>query len=146
MTNKERKQKDSVLFKACEECVADAGKENDELVGKIFDFMFEEYDSKGKPWSYDIIDALIEGFDEYAKAKERESVEFRELDGVYFRVKRNEKWQNICFSDMTEDEMKEVMKGRTLEWTQQLAIIMAQQLRKLGDMFDIMPTGSDEDE
>ena len=26
------------------------------------------------------------------------------LDGVYFRVKRNGKWDNICFSDLTEDE------------------------------------------
>lgn len=28
----------------------------------------------------------------------------RNLDGVYFRVKRNNKFENICFSDMTEDE------------------------------------------
>lgn len=26
----------------------------------------------------------------------------RNLDGVYFRVERDGKWQNICFSDLTK--------------------------------------------
>lgn len=28
----------------------------------------------------------------------------RELDGCYFRIQRDGKWQNICFSDLTEIE------------------------------------------
>lgn len=40
----------------------------------------------------------------------------RELDGIYFRVKRNEKYENICFSDLTEIERDEVCKDRPAEW------------------------------
>ncbi len=55
----------------------------------------------------------------------------RNLDGVYFRVKRNEKWENICFSDLTEDEMKEVMTGRSKEWLKSLCIILGQVIRRI---------------
>ena len=61
----------------------------------------------------------------------------RELDGVYFRVKRNGKWGNVCFSDMTHDERKEVLGQRTTEWWMALAGIMADTLREVGDKFDI---------
>lgn len=30
-------------------------------------------------------------------------MEFRNLDGIYFRVQRNNKLQFICFSDLTEE-------------------------------------------
>ena len=36
----------------------------------------------------------------------------RNLDGCYFRIKRNEKWQNICFSDLSDSERSSVMNGR----------------------------------
>ena len=29
----------------------------------------------------------------------------RNLDGVYFRVQRDGKWGNTCFSDLTQEEM-----------------------------------------
>ena len=31
----------------------------------------------------------------------------RNLDGIYYRVKRDGTWETICFSDMTEQEMRE---------------------------------------
>ena len=40
----------------------------------------------------------------------------RNLDGVYFRVKRGNKYESICFSDLTEVEQDEVMTGRSEEW------------------------------
>ncbi|MCZ9312052.1 MAG: hypothetical protein O0V67_01620 [Methanocorpusculum sp.] len=39
----------------------------------------------------------------------------RELCGVYYRVERDGKWQNICFSDMTPDEMDEHLSKMTYE-------------------------------
>lgn len=39
----------------------------------------------------------------------------RNLDWVYFRVYRDGKWQNICFSDMTQEERDEVTEGRNAE-------------------------------
>ena len=30
----------------------------------------------------------------------------RNLDGIYFRVQRDGKWGNTCFSDLTQEEME----------------------------------------
>ena len=40
----------------------------------------------------------------------------RSLDGVYFRVKRDDKWQNICFTDLTNEETNTILKDRTEVW------------------------------
>ena len=40
----------------------------------------------------------------------------RNLDGVYFRVKRDDKWQNICFTDLTNEETNTILKDRTEVW------------------------------
>lgn len=61
----------------------------------------------------------------------------RNLDGVYFRVKRGGKWGNVCFSDMTPEERDEVIKDRPVEWWKMLAYILADTLRSIGDQFDI---------
>lgn len=63
--------------------------------------------------------------------------EIRELDGVYFRVERDGKWQNICFTDLTEKERDEVLKERTPEWLVSLCRRLADVVRELGDTFDI---------
>ena len=70
----------------------------------------------------------------------------RNLDGVYFRVKRNGEWQNICFSDLTEDEMNKVMENRGEEWLKQMCRILAKSLKDLGDQFDIVCGDGDDDE
>lgn len=63
----------------------------------------------------------------------------RNLDGVYFREKNeDDKWDNICFSDMTEDQMRRQMKGRSEEWLKSMCIILAKALREIGDQFDIV--------
>lgn len=62
----------------------------------------------------------------------------RNLDGVYFRIKRDGEWQNICFSDLTEDEREDVGQGRTAEWWKSLAYRMADSLKEIGDTFDIV--------
>ena len=33
----------------------------------------------------------------------------RNLDTCYFRAKRDGKWENLCFTDLTEEEQKEVL-------------------------------------
>ena len=34
----------------------------------------------------------------------------RELDGIYYRVERDGKWCNRCFTDLTTDEQEEMIK------------------------------------
>ena len=62
----------------------------------------------------------------------------RNLDGCYFRVQRGGKWQNICFSDLTDEERADVCEGRSAEWLQSLACHLAGCLRTIGDKFDIL--------
>ena len=61
----------------------------------------------------------------------------RNLDGVYFRVKRGEKYENICFSDMTEDERGKIMEDKPVEWLKAMCEILASTLRDIGDQFNI---------
>ena len=62
----------------------------------------------------------------------------RNLDGVYFRIKRDEKWQNICFSDLTEEEMDEVMEGRPIEWHKSMCRILGKTIKNIGDQLDLV--------
>ena len=68
----------------------------------------------------------------------------RNLDGVYFRVKRNGKWQNICFSDLTTKEMNEVLKDRNKTWLKELCKILGNTIHEIGEQLDIV-VGYEED-
>ena len=61
----------------------------------------------------------------------------RNLDGIYFRIQRDGKWTNVCFSDMIEVEMLEVLEGRNEAWLKNMCIILARTLRQIGDEFDL---------
>lgn len=61
----------------------------------------------------------------------------RDLDGIYFRVKRDGKWQNICFSDLTDEEMDIVLEGRDTEWLKSVCKILGRTIKHIGDKFDI---------
>jgi len=61
----------------------------------------------------------------------------RNLDGVYFRVKRGEKYDNVCFSDLTESERMEVLQGRSEEWLKELCCHLANTIREIGEEFNI---------
>lgn len=59
--------------------------------------------------------------------------EKRDLDGVYFRVNRDGKWMDICFSDLTKEERDTVCKGRDVFWLKSLCNILADTIYKMGD-------------
>ena len=46
------------------------------------------------------------------------------LDGIYFRVKRDGKWQSLCVSDITPEELKSVTK----DWDCNQLTIVAKEL------------------
>lgn len=62
----------------------------------------------------------------------------RNLDGVYFKVYRDGKWDNVCFSDLTQEEMENVMKNRDVDWLKSLCIQLGKTIRKIGDELDIV--------
>lgn len=70
----------------------------------------------------------------------------RDLDGVYFRVERDGKWEPICYTDMTEEERETVIAKRMRDWEPEeraaywknMANIMASTLRDVGDQLDLV--------
>lgn len=62
----------------------------------------------------------------------------RNLDGVYFRIKRDDEFQNICFSDLTDEEMDYVLKDKNIQWVSGLCKILGKTLKNIGDQLDIM--------
>ena len=57
----------------------------------------------------------------------------RELDGYYFRVKRDDRWQNICFSDLSQQEMEEVLENKGIEFCKSLCIGLGKRIHEIGD-------------
>ena len=70
----------------------------------------------------------------------------RNMDGVYFRVERDGRWQNVCFSDMTADERKAVVYDRMNErpfveqasYYRRLAELMADQLYDVAEQLGVV--------
>lgn len=62
--------------------------------------------------------------------------EIRDMDGIYFRVKRNGRWENICFSDLTLEEQDQMMQGRSEEWLKSMITILAECLYDAGEFVE----------
>lgn len=62
----------------------------------------------------------------------------RNLDGVYFRIERDGHWKNVCFSDLSDEEMEKVLKGQSNEWLFNMCKILGKTIRDIGDQLDIV--------
>lgn len=62
----------------------------------------------------------------------------RNLDGVYFRVNREDKWCNVCFSDLDDKEKIEVMQNKDEIWLKSLCITLGNSIKKIGDELDLV--------
>ena len=71
----------------------------------------------------------------------------RNLDGMYFRVKRDEKWRNVCISDMSDAELEEVVfKRADTRFLQGIIINLVHVIKEIGEQFNIVAGISEEDE
>lgn len=57
----------------------------------------------------------------------------RNLCGVYFRFGS----ENICFSDLTKEQMYEIMEDRDEEWLKSMCVHLGETIKSIGDEFDI---------
>lgn len=62
----------------------------------------------------------------------------RNLDGVCFRVKRDEKWEDICFTDLTQDERHFILEGKSDGWLKSMVLHLANVIESIGEDFDIV--------
>lgn len=70
----------------------------------------------------------------------------RDLDGIYFRVKRGQRWESVCFSDLTDEEMDKVLEGHTADWLKSTCKILGRTIRRIGDELEIVGWEEDEEE
>lgn len=68
----------------------------------------------------------------------------RELCGIYFRVKRDGKYENICFTDMTELEQRRAIYDFSQKDLRNMCIVLAGLVRNLGDIFDLSAAEGDD--
>lgn len=69
----------------------------------------------------------------------------RELDNIYFRVKRGKHWESVCFSDLSDEEMDKVLEGHSVEWLKSTCKILGRTIRDIGDSLDIAGWQKDEE-
>lgn len=62
----------------------------------------------------------------------------RNLDGIYFRVKRDGEFKNICFSDLTEEEIELKFNNQPAEWWKRVALHLKERINAIGEEFDIV--------
>lgn len=62
----------------------------------------------------------------------------RVLDCVYFRVERDGKFESVCFSDLTDEQMRAVLEDRTAGWLREMCVILGKRIREIGDQLDIV--------
>lgn len=62
----------------------------------------------------------------------------RNMDGAYFRVERNGKWQDVCFTDLTLEEIDKVIGERGAEWWKGLAIHLKDRINRIAEQLDLI--------
>lgn len=62
----------------------------------------------------------------------------RNLDGVYFRINRNDEWHSICFSDLTDQEMDVVLEDKSADYLKRMCKVLGHTIREIGNEFDIV--------
>lgn len=70
----------------------------------------------------------------------------RDLDGLYFRVKRNNRWESVFFSYLTDEEMDVVLEGHSVEWLKSTCKILGKTIRSIGYSLDICCGRENEEE
>jgi hypothetical protein len=72
----------------------------------------------------------------------------RNLSGVYIfdTLPGDKRRQPTCFEDCTQEKQQEWLDSLTTDALKNLAKMLGEKLRDLGDMFDIMSGSDDDDE
>lgn len=66
------------------------------------------------------------------------SIVHRDLDGYYFRIERNNKVDNFCWSDLTEEERYQVINGYSIDALKRFCVELGDVIRNIGDQLDLV--------
>ena len=70
----------------------------------------------------------------------------RNLDGAYFRVVRDGEPYNLSFTDLTKEEQNRLIENFDVIALKRMVLLMAEILRAVGDVFDIISSGRKEED
>lgn len=62
----------------------------------------------------------------------------RNLTGMYFRLKRNDKYENIDFTDLSEEEMKNVIQRFDKDALIRMCVILGMKIKYIGNQLDLV--------
>ena len=62
----------------------------------------------------------------------------RNLDGIYLRIKRDGKYEAVCLSDMTKEELEANLREDKGAWLKGAVIHLALTLHEIGEMCDLV--------
>ena len=61
----------------------------------------------------------------------------RNLSGIFFREKIGEKWENVCFEELSEESQNRILSEKNPEFIKNLAKILGKTLVEIGDQFNL---------
>lgn len=61
----------------------------------------------------------------------------RNLSGIYFREKIGDKWENVCFEELSEESQDRILAEKNPEFIKNLAKMLAKTINEIGNQFDI---------
>lgn len=67
-----------------------------------------------------------------------DSIVHRDLDGYYFRIERNGKVDNFCWSDMTEEERYKMIERYDVDALKRFCVGLGNVIRNIGDQLDLV--------
>lgn len=75
----------------------------------------------------------------------------RDLDGIYIRVQRDDKWESVCLTDLTEEEFEAFAeevdsKENAIDWWRNIAKHLREQLIVIGEVANIVYKDEEEKE
>lgn len=67
----------------------------------------------------------------------------RNLDRIYYRVERDDEWENICFTDLTEEEIKNFTSDYEKEQWERIALHLRDRIKRMGEELNIINVEED---
>ena len=61
----------------------------------------------------------------------------RNLSGIYFRAKIDDKWENVCFEELSEEQQDEIIKTKSPEFVVNLAKALARTVIDIGNELNL---------
>ena len=62
---------------------------------------------------------------------------YRDLSGIFFREKVGDKWENVCFEELSEESQNRILGDRNPEFVKNLAKLLAKTIIEIGNQFNL---------